>query len=72
MRYHFDTLSGTVDLTCKTPDAILLIRNNRLLVDNIPSQHIHEAGIDAGLAAGTFFSVDFNVGIHAASKTELL
>jgi hypothetical protein len=71
LRYDVDTLSRAIDFTGKAPDAIPLIRNHRLLFGIVPSDHIHKTSLDAGLAAGTFFSIDFNVGTHAASKTGL-
>jgi hypothetical protein len=64
-------LSRAIDFTGKAPDAIPLIGNHRLLFSLVPSDHIHETSFDAGLAACTFFSIDFNVGTHAASKTGL-
>jgi hypothetical protein len=71
LRYDVDAFSRAIDLARKTPDAILFIRNNRLLFGLVPSHYIHKTGFDAGLAAGTCFSIDFNAGTHAASKTEL-
>jgi len=66
-----DALNRAVYLTRKTPDAIPLIRNNRLFFGIIPPHHIHKTRFDAGLAAGTFFCIDFNASTHAASKIEL-
>jgi hypothetical protein len=71
LRYDVDTLSRAIDLTGKAPDAIPLIRNHRLLFGIVPSDHIHKASFNAGLAAGTFFYIYFNIGTHAASKTGL-
>jgi hypothetical protein len=68
VRYDVDALSGAMDLTSKTPDAIPLIRDHRLLSGIVPSHHIHKTSFDAGPAAGTFFRIDFNVCTHAASK----
>jgi hypothetical protein len=71
LRYDVDALSRAIDLARKTPDAILFIRNNRLVFGFVPSHHIYKACFDAGLATGTFFSIDFYAGTHAASKIEL-
>jgi hypothetical protein len=71
LRYDVDAFSRAIDLTRKTPDAITLIGNNRLVFGIIPSYHVHKTGFDAGPATGTFFSIDFNPGTHAASKTEV-
>jgi hypothetical protein len=70
MRYDVYALSRAIDLTRKAPDAIPLIRNNRFLFNIVPPHHIHKTSFDAGLAAGAFISVNFNVGAHAPSKTE--
>jgi hypothetical protein len=69
--YDIDTLSRAIDFTGKAPDTIPLIVNHRLLFGLVPSDYIHETSFDAGSAACTFFSIDFNAGTHAASKTGL-
>jgi hypothetical protein len=65
-----NALNRTIDLAGEAPDAVLFIGNHRLLLGIIPSHYIHKTRIDAGSAAGAFFKIDFNVGTHAASKTE--
>jgi hypothetical protein len=70
VRNDVNALNGTVDLACEAPDAVLFIGNHRLLFGVIPSHYIHKTCFDAGSAAGAFFKIDFNVGTHAASKTE--
>jgi hypothetical protein len=72
VRYDINTLNRTVDLAGEAPDAVLLISNHRLLFGVIPSNHVNKTCSDAGFTAGAFFQIDFNVGTHAASKTELI
>jgi hypothetical protein len=71
LRYDVDALSRAIDFARKTPDAIPLIRDNRLSIGFVPSHHIHKTSFNAGLTAGTFFSVNFDVGTHASSRTDL-
>ena len=72
MRYDINTLNRTVDLAGEAPDAVLLISNHRLIFGIIPPYYVYKTCFDAGFAAGAFFQIDFNVGTHAASKTELI
>jgi len=72
MRYDINALNRTVDLACEAPDAVLLVSYHRLLFGFIPSHYVYKTCFDAGSAAGTFFQIDFNIGTHAASQTELI
>jgi hypothetical protein len=54
LRYDVDALSRTIDFASKTPDAIPLVRDSRLLFGFVPSHHIHKTSLDAGLTASTF------------------
>jgi hypothetical protein len=70
--YDINALNWTVDLAGEAPDAVLLISNPRLIFGIIPPYYVYKTCFDAGFAAGAFFQIDFNVGTHAASKTELV
>ena len=72
MRCDTDALNRTVDLAGEAPDAVLLISNHRLPFGIIPSQYVYKTGFDTGFAAGAFFQIDFNVGAHTASGSELI
>ncbi len=67
VRFDVNALSGTVDLTSKTPDTILLIGDNGSILALIPAYHVHKTSFEARLAAATRFSVNLDLRTHDVS-----